>query len=60
MEECTFHPATKRLPSEYGSRRALESVPFAERMEQWKRHKQAESERRKKEEEDREVSSCTF
>lgn len=60
VDECTFKPEIRKLPSMYGTQHALERIPFAERIQQWKAHTSAETKRRQAEEEQKEVEGCTF
>lgn len=55
LDECTFRPKIRPLPASYGSQKALEAVPFHQRVSQWQKHKEEEITKKREKEDDAEV-----
>jgi hypothetical protein len=59
LSECTFKPQIRPLPSSYGTMRD-KGVPFYDRVKRWQEHKKVEEDRIAKEQENAQLSECTF
>eukprot|EP00512_Aurantiochytrium_limacinum_P008543 CAMPEP_0171538482 /NCGR_PEP_ID=MMETSP0960-20121227/62_1 /TAXON_ID=87120 /ORGANISM="Aurantiochytrium limacinum, Strain ATCCMYA-1381" /LENGTH=837 /DNA_ID=CAMNT_0012085369 /DNA_START=546 /DNA_END=3059 /DNA_ORIENTATION=- len=61
LEECTFRPKIRDLPSEYGTgRHPRVRGNFQERVDTWNQRKREETERKRREKQASELDGCTF
>lgn len=61
LQECTFKPQIRPLPASYGvSGKPLQTAPFQTRIKEWQLRKELEAQKKRAEEENKDLEGCTF